>query len=70
MAVETGVRASKIPKRTLHRPIASAPTHATQNSTSKPNKEQAERRETNTECWTCWTRRHVPKKEKKRTQGG
>jgi len=44
---------------------ASAPAQATQNSASKPNREQAESRETNTECWPYWTRRHVPKKEKR-----
>ena len=34
MAVGTEVRASKTLKRTSHRPIAAAPTHATQNSAS------------------------------------
>jgi len=49
MAVGTEVRASKTLKRTLHRPTASAPTHATQNIASKPDREQAESPETNTE---------------------
>ena len=53
MAVGTEVRASETLKRILHRLIiASAPTHATQNSASKPDREQAESRETNTESWT------------------
>ena len=51
MAVGTGVRASKTPNRTLYRSIASAPTQAIKNSASKPNREEAESRETNTECW-------------------
>ena len=52
MAVGTEVRASKTLKRTLHRPTASAPTHATQNIASKPDREQAESPKTNTESWT------------------
>ena len=34
------MRASKTLKRTPHRPVASAPTHATQNIASKPAREQ------------------------------
>jgi len=40
MAVGTEVRASKTLKRTSHRPVASALTHATQNIASKPAREQ------------------------------
>ena len=40
MAVIGQVRASKTLKRTPHRPVASAPTHATQNIASKPAREQ------------------------------
>ena len=65
----TEVRASKTLKRTSHRPVASAPTHATQNIASKPAREQERAaRPTRRAGHAERTRGHVP--PKKRTQGG
>jgi len=56
------VRASKTLKRTSHRPVASAPTHATQNIASKPAREQE--RAARPTRRACGMRGHVPREKK------
>ena len=59
------MRASKTLKRTSHRPVASAPTHATQNIASKPAREQERAaRPTRRAGHAERTRGHVPPKKK------
>jgi len=62
MAVIGQVRASKTLKRTPHRPVASAPTHATQNIASKPAREQE--RAARPTRRACGMRGHVPREKK------
>ena len=71
--VDVGIGMKDSQRNTIEFTLASELTQATQKSAASPNRElrdQAERRKTTTEYWPCRTRQHVPKKEKKRTQGG